>query len=381
MVGDTTPPEDLDAVMTVVRQRVAAKRAAGEYPADLEERLSGHFDRIRLLRADEDHLEPVRLALEELERRTQFSLAHNTSSRNPLGERYHRLMADAVTRQVEPLVGQVRAYVDQLREVFRALIDRLDDPGSHVHADLLGQIDAALDRLGQLHAMPADPAPRVTDSPGPAPRVTDSPGPASAGPSGPAWVDASDLQSFRLGTSDQVEERLTGLVPHLAGVSGPALGIDVGRGELVALLARSGVLAEGWEAQRSLVKQASGLVIRTGDGLDALADAAERSLGAVVLPDPTNRTRLADAVALAPSRLRPGGHVLVTGVDPDAAGALGRHLRADPRNAGWIYPETVELLCRQAGFGHLDRWQADGRDWVRHTETEPAQLFAVLACR
>jgi hypothetical protein len=371
MAGEMQPPESLDGVLDLVRRKVADRRAAGEYPADLEERLGGHFDRIRLLRAEEDRLEPVRVALADLERHTHFSLAHNTSSRNPLGERYHRLMDEAISRQVEPLVGQVRAYVDQLREVFGALVDRLDDPGSHVHADLLGQIDAALDRLGQLHSMPADPAPRVT---------TEASPPVGSGAT--AWVGAAELATFRFGTAAEVEERFRTLIPQLDPPAGPALGVDVGRGELVALLGRSGLEVEGWERQRALATQATGVTLHIGDGLDALAAAPEASLGFVVLPDPGDLLRLADTVAISATRLRPDGRLLVTGVDPDGAGPFPRRLRADPGRLDSIYPETVELLCRSAGLRRVSRWRSDDGAWTpMGTAKYGAELFAVSAGR
>jgi hypothetical protein len=375
-LGETPPPDDLDGLQDRLRAQVADRRAAGAYPADLEARLGSHFDRIRRLRDTEDHLEPVRLAVAELERRSQFTLAHNVSSRNALGERYHRAVADSIGRQVEPLVGQIRAYAEQLREVFATLVDRLDDPGSHVHADLLGQIDAALDRLGELHAMPADPSPGLSTTRG-APSAPGTPVPT-------AWLDPAELETFLRGTPAEIRARYAGLVEMLA-LASPVLEVHAGRGELLGLLAERGVAVQGCETQSGLVDAArsSGVPVDAGDSLAALAGVADSSLGAVILLRPLSHLgHLADLVALAGIKLRPGGALVVSGPDPDASDALARRMRADPEGRAGIRPETVEHLCAQASLDPVERYALFPTGWATADDSaEPGPLFAVVARR
>jgi hypothetical protein len=52
-----------------------------------------------------------------------------------------------VARQTAGVRDQVQEYADGVRDVLVGIVAALEDPEGHVHADLVGQLDAVLERL------------------------------------------------------------------------------------------------------------------------------------------------------------------------------------------------------------------------------------------
>src|SRR5437763_17173266 len=97
----------IEGLVAELRDRVAERRRAGTYPADLEASLDAHFRRVTANRAA--------VALADTEARLAELTAHATfereriaaASRVPGGTLVHKAVALAVSRQVEGILQQV----------------------------------------------------------------------------------------------------------------------------------------------------------------------------------------------------------------------------------------------------------------------------------
>ena len=142
--GDLGP--DMDEVIAQLRERVERRRQAGEYPEGLEDDLDRHFKRILAHRATPEHGK-LRERVREFGELSFERDAIATDSGVPGGAALHALVAKAVARQTEGILQQVRRLADATEAALQAVVASLEDPYGHVHADLVDQLDAVLDRL------------------------------------------------------------------------------------------------------------------------------------------------------------------------------------------------------------------------------------------
>lgn len=144
---DETGGPDLDEVVAELRRRVERRREAGEYPPGLEHDLDDHFRRIVAHRATPDFT-AVRALLGAVEERMAFSPDRiHAESHVPGGQALHRAVAKAVSRQTSGVLEQVQGYADAVRALLAAVVDALEAPAAHVHGELVGQVDAVLERM------------------------------------------------------------------------------------------------------------------------------------------------------------------------------------------------------------------------------------------
>ncbi|MGQ0521877.1 MAG: hypothetical protein ACT4PX_12125 [Actinomycetota bacterium] len=147
MADQPAPSLDLDEVLARLQATVAERRRSGAYPAGLERDLEEHFRRIVAHRASPDFTD-VRARLTALDERSRFGADRiHAQSRTPGGEVLHRAVSKAVARQTQGILDQVQLYADGVGDVLAGVVEALEDPEGHVHADLVGQLDAVLERL------------------------------------------------------------------------------------------------------------------------------------------------------------------------------------------------------------------------------------------
>src|SRR5205807_9582431 len=63
------------------------------------------------------------------------------------GDLVHRAIAKAVSRQTQGVLDQVRVFAEAVRDTFRALLNSMESPTTHVHAELMEQIDTIFERI------------------------------------------------------------------------------------------------------------------------------------------------------------------------------------------------------------------------------------------
>jgi len=149
--------------LSVIKQRVAERRAAGDYPPGLEDQLDRHYQEI--LRgfnffSDEDDLQSL---MRRLKSSTAFDASNiETWSPNPFKRFIHRIIAKLTIRQTSGILNQVQQYANTLNQAFDALIELVDETQHgdgtaqteilNNRSDIDKRLSAALDRLSLIEA-------------------------------------------------------------------------------------------------------------------------------------------------------------------------------------------------------------------------------------
>jgi SAM-dependent methyltransferase len=353
-------PVNTEELLAQLRERVEERRRRGEYPPGLEEDLEAHFRRI-VGHGRAQELELVRANLHALEARMAFSRTRiPVTSELPAGSVLHRSVGKLVGRQTEGVLDQVRLFAEAVRETFEALLDALEMPGTHVHADLIEQLDGALERLAAFERTPGDPRVAVAELE----RRVEHLESAEANRRFDPWYGNDRFEAEFRGTRAEILERYRGLAAELAGCS-PVLDVGCGRGEFLELLAEIDVEARGIELDPRLVESANarGLKVDQGDGIESLASEVDRSLGGLVtiqVVEHLSAQQVADLVKLAAVKLRPGGKAIVETVNPQSLYVFAHSFYVDPSHVHPVHPGYLAFLFREAGFsGVRIEWRSD----------------------
>jgi SAM-dependent methyltransferase len=356
------PPDeipDIDAVVDRLRSTAEVRRKEGLYPAGLEEDLDAHFRRIAAHR-----VEPDLSRLDELVERVRALPGLSTERISPAsdlpgGASLHRAVARLTDRQVQGVLEQVQDVVSALQAVVGELADALRRPNTHLHPDLLGQVDALQERLTALERHPVDAPGGLAEIGRRLERLEVAEARRQFRP--PFRWEAFDAE-FR-GSTDEIKERAADLVPLLAG-AGPVLDIGCGRGEFLELLRDAGTAGRGVDIDPQLVRDAveRGLDVEVGDGLEVLAGQPDGSLGALVLIQVVEHLlpqQLVDLVTLAVDKVRPSGKVVIETPNPQSLYIFARAFYLDPTHQAPVHPLYLRFLFEQAGFSSAElRWRS-----------------------
>jgi len=349
---DEGTPE-VDALVEQLRARVQERRQAGAYPAGLEQDLEAHFRRIAAHRVV-PNVDAVRQAMERLDVKMGFGLDRIRFDSNlPGGDRLHRAMGRVQARQTAGVLQQVQEFADGVRDVLTAMVASLEDPNGHVHADLVGQIDAVLERVTSYERGPADSAAAVGDL---RRRVEELEAAEQRRRFRPWFRNDRFEEEFR-GSRREILERYRDLAALFAGCA-PVLDIGCGRGEFLELLAEQGMAASGVEVDPELVEEANrrGLQVELTDGLAALAAVPDGSLGGIALMQVVEHLTAQDVVdlaALARDKVRPGGRVVCETVNPQSLYVYAHSFYLDPTHSQPVHPAYLSFLFREAGFAEV----------------------------
>jgi O-antigen chain-terminating methyltransferase len=272
----------------------------------------------------------------------------------------HRSVAKVVGRQTQGVLDQVRLFGEAVRETFEALLDVLETPGSHVHAELVEQLDGALERLAEFERTPGDPRVAVAELQ----RRIDRLEAAEARRNFEPWFGNDRFEAEFRGTREELLERYRGLAAELEGCA-PVLDVGCGRGEFLELLAEIGVEASGVDIDPHLVDAAKqrDLKVDQGDGIEWLAGEVDGSLGGLVtiqVVEHLSAQQVADFVRLAADKLRPGGKAIVETVNPQSLYVYAHSFYVDPTHVHPVHPGYLAFLFREAGFsGVRIEWRSE----------------------
>lgn len=351
---------EIDDVVARLRAMVDERRRRGEYPEGLEHDLDQHFRRIVAYRTSTE-VGDLEAQLAELDRRARFTVQRiELGSRAPGGEKIHRLVARVVGRQTEGVLAQLREFSDGVRDVLRTIAAVAQSPHGHVHSDLVGQLDAILERLAAYERGPVDSPAVVADL---RRRVEEleSWAPSHFRP----WFDSSAFVDQFVGSREELVARYQDLGGLLRGCS-PVLDVACGRGEVLEVLGAAEVGARGVDTDTELVEvaQARGLPASVGQGLRELAGAGDAALGGIVALRVLERwspNEVLSFVSLAADKLRPGGRLVVEARDPQAASDPAHGAPADPTLRNATHPDYLSFLVGRAGFDscRIDRRPPD----------------------
>lgn len=293
------------------------------------------------------------------------------------------VQAQAVNQEL--LKAQVLAVSDTIGELGRAIAP---DAGLAGAAARLEEVRSQLNRLDRAvrelrAAPPAAGAPATRRDPESTPSsaspedhrrridVDSPPTRTGAGDSPESTFDYVGFERRFRGDPAAVTATLCERYIELLRGRGPVLDIGCGSGEFVGALGAAGIDAHGVDPDPGMVEEARshGFDVVQGDAISDLRSRPEQSLGAITaihviehLPFP----ELCAFVALAQSRLRPGGLLICETPNPTSLIVLGHSYILDPTHQWPLHPSLTTFLCEQAGFAHID---------VRYHG--PADFFAV----
>lgn len=126
---------EIERIMAGIQDTISRRRAAGEYPAGLEQELEAEFASILALtqRGEADRADSLEELLQEVrELAPQVSGLTPTSSRVPFLNIFHRIVRRVIARQTRGLASQQRAVNDRMIAMLEHL---LDDARNRENAD------------------------------------------------------------------------------------------------------------------------------------------------------------------------------------------------------------------------------------------------------
>lgn len=133
---------DIEGLVDEIRARVEQRKRDGQYPAEVVQHLNSHFRRVTDHRAGPD-LHMLRVKVDQLEHVANFSPTRiPLESGMPGGSKLHGVVAKVVSRQTNGILMQMQEFADAVVAALRIVLAETEGPHSHVHADLIGRIDA-----------------------------------------------------------------------------------------------------------------------------------------------------------------------------------------------------------------------------------------------
>ena len=361
---DAEPKPDVDALVVRLRERVERRRREGAYPPELEAEMDAHFQRIAAHRPSPYDYELLRTRLGQLDHAMGFSPAHIAyESGVPGGTAMHRTVGKAVSRQTAGILEQMHRFAEAVRDVLREMAVVIEHPNAHVHAELLGQVDALMERFADLDRTPQDGISALADVRSRLEKLEKAEAARRFAP----WFGAATFEDQFRGSAEDLRDRYQDLATRLAG-AGPVVDLGCGRGEFVELLVGMGVEAKGIEIDRALVEagREAGLPLEYGDAVSWLAAEPDGSLGGIsmiqVIEHLTAKDRT-EVIRLAAEKLRPGGRILVETLNPQSLYIFARAFYADPTHDTPVHPAYLEFLLKEAGFSEIGiEWRSPPPD-------------------
>jgi hypothetical protein len=316
---------DFDQVVREIEDEVAARRASGDFPADLERQLDLVFARFAPAAASGDDLDAVLAAAD----RASF------------------VDVDVPTGSNIPGVAPLKRGLRKLMEWYlRYLAQQV--------SELATSWAAALKLLaGRVKALEA------------AGGATDPAGDDSRHRADPAAVSPFESR----------------IAEALAGTEGRVLVGECGDGALVRLLVGEGLDAYGVDPDpaRAQSAVAAGSEVRAGDALEHLRGVAEARLGGLVLCACVDRLALAfqvELAGLAAATLADGGRVVVVSTSPGAWARASDVVTTDLSPGRPLHAATWRALLERRGFVELA--DHDGPPLVTLQAVPPGEGAEVL---
>jgi len=356
--GDAPTVEEL---IDVLRERVAKRRAQGDYPENLEDDLDSHFRRIALRPPDESYdFQGLRSRLHAATPSFSFSERRiDLGSRAPGGSQLHQSIAKVVGRQTQGVLAQMQVFADAVRELLFEFVDAIEAPQSHQHTDLMGRLDAVFERLASYERTPSDPVLAQADIR----KRLDALEAAEERRAFRPWYSSDRFEEEFRGERDELLQRYETLAARFDGCE-PVVDLGCGRGEFLDLLSAAGVPARGVDIDPELVQKGRkrGVAMEQGDAVAWLRAAPERSLGGIAMIQVIEHLSpqdVVDVIALSAKRLKAGGRLIVETVNPQSLYVFAHAFYLDPTHHAPVHPSYLLFLCREAGFTHVEiEWRS-----------------------
>lgn len=262
------------------------------------------------------------------------------------------------------LLALLAAPLAHQREVSTALADAVQNT-----ADLISdRLDAVDTRLASLAADRADdrqswsawraelnPLPYMAGTP--FSQFDSAVGPVTGFRSGEGFAAGGSpyagFEDVFRGPPELLRELLEPYLPLVADW-GPVLDLGCGAGDFLALLAEHEIEARGVDSDAGMVARCRerGLSVASGDLVEQLAQAGDRTLGTIFCAQVIEHlpvTQLWKLLDLALVKLVPGGRLIAETVNPHSVAAL-KMFWIDPTHQSPIFPEVALAMAGITGF-------------------------------
>jgi 2-polyprenyl-3-methyl-5-hydroxy-6-metoxy-1,4-benzoquinol methylase len=341
---------DVEALVAQLRERVEQRRRDGTLPADVEETLDEHFERLIGDRpaASPAVYEQLQSALHELEN-FEFSRGKiDTASALPGGALAHRTIGKAVSRQVSGVLEQAQQHAHLIASTMTLVAELASAIGREYDEKVVQQLDDLQVRLSEqqralraLESLLTEVRARVPGAP-----MT-------------LWYGEDRFTANFRGNADEMRVRYRDLARRFIGCD-PVLDIGFGRGEFLELLLGLGVTARGIEADPTLVATARGrgLDVELGLAVPYLSSVESESLGGlsmIQVIEHLSPQHVVDIVKIAADKVRPDGKVIIETVNPTSLYTYAHAFWVDPDHVRPVHPSFLEFLFGEAGFTKVER--------------------------
>jgi SAM-dependent methyltransferase len=180
-------------------------------------------------------------------------------------------------------------------------------------------------------------------------------GAAGAGAGAVAYLGFED--QFR-GSEEEIRRRQRDYVTYFAGTS-DVLDIGCGRGEFLELLKQDGITARGLDLNPEMVEvcRERGLDVTNADARSYLRGLPDASLGGIIalqVIEHLEPSYLAETLALAYDKLRPGARMVLETINPACWVAFFESFIRDLTHQKPIHPETLQYLLQANGFANVE---------------------------
>ena len=179
--------------------------------------------------------------------------------------------------------------------------------------------------------------------------------PGTRGAAATAYVGFEDR--FR-GSEDEIRARQQDYVQYFTGRS-DVLDIGCGRGEFLELLKQHGISGRGLDLNPEMVEvcRARGLAVTNADARGYLRGLPDESLGGIIalqVIEHLEPSYLAETLALAYDKLRPGARMVLETINPACWVAFFESFIRDLTHQKPIHPETLQYLLQATGFSTVE---------------------------